>query len=75
MTEDESSIRVVPANEASWEDLQTVFGTRAIEGYPVTTKTVMLEELLVGSPSMFADAGFIEVRRPTLRRIVMRIDF
>ena len=24
----EAGISVVPANEASWEDLQTVFGTR-----------------------------------------------
>src|SRR5512138_3400335 len=28
MTPEEETIRVVPANEASWEDLQTVFGTR-----------------------------------------------
>jgi hypothetical protein len=24
---------------------------------------------------MFADAGFAEVNRPTIRRVVMRIDF
>lgn len=50
-------------------------GARALEGYPITSKNVMLEELLVGSPSVFADAGFVEVSRPTLRRVVMRIDF
>ena len=32
-------------------------------------------ELYVGSRSVFADAGFAEVSRPTLRRAVMRIDF
>ena len=32
-------------------------------------------ELHVGSRSVFADAGFAEVARPTPRRFVMRIDF
>jgi hypothetical protein len=32
-------------------------------------------ELHVGSRDVFADAGFAEVNRPTLRRVVMRIDF
>ena len=32
-------------------------------------------ELHVGSRSIFADAGFTEVSHPTLRRVVMRIDF
>ena len=50
-------------------------GARAIEGYPMTTKNVILEELHVGTESVFADAGFAEVSRPTLRRVVMRIDF
>jgi GNAT superfamily N-acetyltransferase len=50
-------------------------GARAIEGYPITTKNVILEELHVGTEGMFAAAGFAEVSRPTLRRIVMRIDF
>jgi GNAT superfamily N-acetyltransferase len=50
-------------------------GARAIEGYPITTKDVILEELLVGTVSVFADAGFTEVSHPTLRRVVMRIDF
>ena len=50
-------------------------GARAIEGYPITTKNVILEELHVGTEGMFADAGFTEVSRPTLRRVVMRIDF
>ena len=33
------------------------------------------DELHVGSRSVFADAGFTEVGRPTVRRVVMRIDF
>jgi hypothetical protein len=32
-------------------------------------------ELHVGSHMVFADAGFTEVSRPSLRRVVMRIDF
>lgn len=50
-------------------------GARAVEGYPMTTKEVILGELHVGTVGMFARAGFTEVSRPTLRRVVMRIDF
>jgi GNAT superfamily N-acetyltransferase len=50
-------------------------GARAIEGYPINTKDVILEELLVGTVATFAAAGFTEASRPTLRRVVMRIDF
>ena len=53
-------------------------GARALEGYPMLTEPgheVMLGELQVGSRSIFADAGFTEVAHPTLRRVVMRIDF
>ncbi|MGI8614933.1 MAG: GNAT family N-acetyltransferase [Nocardioidaceae bacterium] len=50
-------------------------GARAIEGYPMTTKKVISEELNVGTEGVFADAGFAEVSRPTLRRVVMRVDF
>lgn len=50
-------------------------GARAIEGYPMTTKNVIVEELHVGTEGVFAGAGFVEVSRPTLRRVVMRIDF
>lgn len=32
-------------------------------------------ELHVGSRSIFAAAGFTEVSHPTIRRVVMRIDF
>ena len=50
-------------------------GARALEGYPITTTDVILEELHVGTRALFAGAGFIEISSPTLRRVVMRIDF
>ena len=57
-------------------DLARRGGARAIEGYPMTTtEGVLLGELHVGTRGVFADAGFAEVSRPTLRRAVMRIDF
>ena len=50
-------------------------GARALEGYPMTRKDVMLGELHVGTRHAFAAAGLTEVARPTIRRAVMRIDF
>jgi GNAT superfamily N-acetyltransferase len=53
-------------------------GARALEGYPMITepgKTITWGEVHVGSRSIFADAGFTEASHPTLRRVVMRIDF
>lgn len=53
-------------------------GARALEGYPMLVEPgqdVTWGELNVGSRSIFADAGFSEVSHPTLRRVVMRIDF
>ncbi|MEO5575292.1 MAG: GNAT family N-acetyltransferase, partial [Gaiellaceae bacterium] len=53
-------------------------GARALEGYPMLTepgKEITWGELHVGDRSIFAAAGFTEVGRPTLRRVVMRIDF
>ncbi len=53
-------------------------GARAIEGYPMITQPgqqITWNELYRGSRSIFAGAGFTEVSRPTLRRVVMRIDF
>jgi hypothetical protein len=41
----------------------------------MTTKNAIVEELHVGTEATFADAGFTEVSRPTIRRVVMRIDF
>jgi GNAT superfamily N-acetyltransferase len=50
-------------------------GARAIEAYPIVTTDVIIEELHVGTRSVFADAGFAEVSHPSKRRVVMRIDF
>jgi GNAT superfamily N-acetyltransferase len=53
-------------------------GARALEGYPMLTdpgQDITWGELNVGTRSMFAAAGLTEVSRPSLRRVVMRIDF
>ena len=50
-------------------------GAKAIEGYPLTTKNAVADELHVGTESTFAAAGFTEVSRPSVRRVVMRVDF
>ena len=53
-------------------------GARAIEGYPMIAQPgqeVTWGELHVGARSIFAAAGFTEVSHPTVRRVVMRIDF
>ncbi|HEX6919893.1 MAG TPA: GNAT family N-acetyltransferase [Actinomycetes bacterium] len=59
-------------------DLARRRAARAIEGYPMLTKpgqVISWDEMHVGSRSIFAAAGFTEVNQPTLRRVVMRIDF
>jgi len=56
-------------------DFARARGARAIESYPMTTTNVIEEELHVGTRDSFAAAGFAEISRPTLRRVVMRIDF
>jgi GNAT superfamily N-acetyltransferase len=53
-------------------------GARALEGYPMITKPgqkITVDEIHVGGRSIFAAAGFTEVSHPTLRRVVMRLDF
>ncbi len=53
-------------------------GARALEAYPIITepgKEYIWGELFVGAHSVFVEAGFTEVSRPTARRAVMRIDF
>jgi GNAT superfamily N-acetyltransferase len=53
-------------------------GARALEAYPMITqpgRTITWGELHVGARQVFEDAGFKEVSHPTLRRVVMRIDF
>jgi GNAT superfamily N-acetyltransferase len=53
-------------------------GARALEAYAMLTqpgKEITWGELHVGARQVFADAGFTEVSRPSVRRTVMRIDF
>jgi GNAT superfamily N-acetyltransferase len=53
-------------------------GARAVEGYPIVPKpgqVIAWEEIHVGTPQLFASAGLAEVHRPSVRRVVMRIDF
>lgn len=59
-------------------DFARARGARALEAYPMITeagKQVTWGELHVGPRQSFADAGFEEVSHPTVRRVVMRIDF
>jgi len=60
-------------------DFAREHGARALEGYPMITRpghvVDLIGELHVGSRSLFAAAGFVEVSQPTVRRVVMRIDF
>jgi GNAT superfamily N-acetyltransferase len=53
-------------------------GARALEAYPMITQPgqeVIWDEIHVGTARVFAAAGFTEVHQPTVRRLVMRIDF
>ena len=56
-------------------DFARTGGARALEAYPITAPEALAEELHVGSVATFAAAGLQEVGHPTLRRVVMRIDF
>ena len=53
-------------------------GASALEAYPMITepgKEVTWGELYVGARQVFEEAGFTQVSQPTVRRVVMRIDF
>jgi GNAT superfamily N-acetyltransferase len=53
-------------------------GARALEAYPMITqpgREITWGELHVGARQVFEDAGFAQVSHPTLRRVVMRIEF
>ena len=50
-------------------------GARAIGAYPIIAPRAIAEELHVGTPGVFGDAGLVEVSRPSPRRVVMRLDF
>lgn len=52
-------------------------GATALEAYPMVTEPgepVPWGEAHVGTRAMFEDAGFVEVGRPTPRRVVMRVE-
>jgi len=49
-------------------------GGRAVEGYPMTTRNAVSDELHVGTAGIFAAAGFTAVSRPSSRRVIMRIE-
>jgi GNAT superfamily N-acetyltransferase len=55
-------------------DFARARGARALEGYPMTSRNAILSELHVGTERTFAEAGLVEVGRPTKRRAVVRID-
>lgn len=52
-------------------------GASAVEGYPMLTAgaEITWDELSVGPVGAFVAAGFVEISRPTKRRVVMRLDF
>lgn len=53
-------------------------GARALEAYPMITEPgqeITWGETHVGTRSIFEAAGLTEIAHPTLRRVVMRIDF
>jgi GNAT superfamily N-acetyltransferase len=59
-------------------DRARVRGARALEAYPMITKpgqVIAWDEIHVGTRGMFAAAGMREVIQPSVRRVVMRIDF
>jgi GNAT superfamily N-acetyltransferase len=56
-------------------DLARQRGARAVEAYPMTTTSAIAEELHVGTTQTFAEAGLVEVSRPSPRRVVMRVEF
>src|SRR5690606_38137244 len=70
--------RLTYALAAATVDYARQHGAKALEAYPMITspgKEITGGELHVGARQVFEDAGFVEVSRPTLRRVVMRIDF
>ena len=49
-------------------------GAAAVEAYPIT-RGAMADDRHVGTPATFAAAGLHTVHQPSLRRLVMRLDF
>lgn len=58
-------------------DFARARGARALEAYAMVVlpgQDIPWGELHVGSVGTYADAGFVEVSRPSKRRVVMRVD-
>lgn len=69
---------VMRALAAAAVDYARERGARALEAYPIITRPgqdITWGEVHVGSRSVFEAAGLEQVTHPTLRRVVMRIDF
>jgi len=83
----QDSLRIVPANMASWDDIPMdgePAGWVAVEprtAYPRLQRKRLVwkdrpwGELFVGKDTVLAEAGFRDVTHPTPRRSVMRVDF
>lgn len=59
-------------------DFARTRGARSLEAYPMITqpgREITWGEVHVGARQVFEDAGFVEISRPTVRRVVMAIDF
>lgn len=88
---DPAAVTIVPANEASWADLRAVFGTgeagrcccqRFVAPGWFWESTLATRRIVwrdrdedKRDDTVFAEAGFREVSRPSTRRVVMRVDF
>jgi hypothetical protein len=77
-------VTTLPANEASWEDLEAVLGGRSTSRGARRLEAIddhgagegdHLGRVTSTAAASSPDAGFIKVSRPTLRPVVMHTDF
>ena len=72
-----AGLDVIPGSDGLLRDVDEALAVAKRTGYPLILKPGQKStwgELYVGSHTIFADAGFTEVSKPTPRRAVMRID-
>ncbi|TCO60708.1 GNAT family N-acetyltransferase [Actinocrispum wychmicini] len=50
-------------------------GATIVEGYPTTSQKARTDDLFVGTKNLFARHGFVVVRQPTPKRVVMERSF
>jgi GNAT superfamily N-acetyltransferase len=53
-------------------------GARALEAYPMVVepgREIIWGDLRVGAAQVFEEAGFTAVHRPSVRRVIMRVEF